>query len=199
MHGSIQQKIIRTTCLTVTLIAIQTSLMVLPSCYTSPEFEEGNCAIVRRADVIALDQVFFSPFSKGSFASENDTVSIEDFRHNLEIKYEALTSSSGILPYQSLFADCQPRYFVENISNIQILLRSSFQGLSPGTDISYLFQLSDGTQLSRFREFSIMVQFYSFTFHGQLEEVQRMETSTIIYLKNGSQFKIDAISPFIKN
>lgn len=199
MHGSTQQKIIRTTCLTAMLLAIQISLVILPSCYTSPDFEDNECGIIRRANVTSLKQVFFSPFFNGSFASENDTVFVEDFRHNLEIEYEVLASSSATFSYQSLVADCEPRYLVENISNIQILLRSQFNGLSPGTDISYLFQLADGSQLSRFREFSRMVQFYSLTFHGQAEGIQRLETSTIIFLRDGSQFKVDTISPFLKN
>ncbi|PRY87003.1 hypothetical protein [Mongoliibacter ruber] len=189
----------RSTYLTTVILSLQLLLLIFPSCYTSPEFEDDLCGSIQRANITEISQVFYSPFTNGSFADENDTVQVADFRYNFELHYERLQSSFNGFPGQCFALDCEPRFEVENISNIQILLLEEFIELAPGTDISYLFQLPDQTQLSRFRDYSQMSQFFTLTFHGSLGQVNRMRTALIVYLKNGEQLRYNSISPFLKN
>ncbi|TVP53734.1 MAG: hypothetical protein EA341_00700 [Mongoliibacter sp.] len=189
----------KSTLLTAVLLLFQLQLLILQACYTNPEFEDDLCGVVRRANVIEVSQVFFSPFINGLYSEKEDTVKVEDFRFNFELEYEAIQSSSLHFPGQCIARDCEPKFNVQNISNIQILLKEPFMDLPPGTDIAYLFRFADGTQLSRFREFNRMSQFFTLTFHGETTRAERMKTDFLIFLRNGEQLKFSSTSPYIIN
>lgn len=189
----------KTALLTITLMVSQLAILILPACYTNPEFDDDLCGITRRANVTKINQVFFSPFSNGSFANENDTVRTEDFRFNIELEFEVLQSAYYRSPGLCLALDCEPKFNIQNVSNIQVLLRDRFMDFQIRSDISFLLKLPDGTQLSRFRDFSQVGQFLTLTFHGELNGIERMHTDLIVYFKNGEQFKLNSISPYLTN
>ncbi|EOZ95518.1 hypothetical protein A33Q_2880 [Indibacter alkaliphilus LW1] len=128
---------------------------------------------------------------------EEDTVNIEAFRYNFELEFEAIQSALIYFPGFSFALDCEPKFNVENISNISIILRENYDDFPAGTDISYLFLLPDGSQLSRFRDFSAMQKFFSLKLDYIPEKSESLETTLIIFLRSGDQIRKASTSPVL--
>ncbi|WP_009033291.1 hypothetical protein [Indibacter alkaliphilus] len=193
----IKKTIIIRCSLAVSVFLCQLSILVLVACYTNPEFDDPLCGNIQRSKIQDIKQVFFNPFTNGRFAMEEDTVNIEAFRYNFELEFEAIQSALIYFPGFSFALDCEPKFNVENISNISIILRENYDDFPAGTDISYLFLLPDGSQLSRFRDFSAMQKFFSLKLDYIPEKSESLETTLIIFLRSGDQIRKASTSPVL--
>jgi hypothetical protein len=193
-----ENKLRKSGSITIHIVAIQLIFLWLNSCFVDPSFENPDCNIPVKSNFSALKQVFFSPFQNQQYADSADTVSITDFRFNMEFEFEAFSKSESEELQQITF-DCAPKFNVQNISNIEIFLTDYFNELPPGRDIGYLFLLPDGTQLSRFRDFSKMEKFISLRFNTSSVRPQQLNSLVVIYLKNGEQFQMRSTSPYLRN
>jgi hypothetical protein len=173
-------------------------LMAMYSCFVDPSIDNQDCDIPVKSNISALKQVFFGPYRNQQYADSSDTVSFADFRFNMEFEFEAF-SHAGREELQGIAFDCAPKYNVQNISNIQVFLTAFFNDLPPGRDVSYLFLLPDGTQLSRFRDYSKMEQFLSLKLNFNSANKQQLNSLVIIYLKNGEQLLMRSTSPYLAN
>lgn len=180
------------------LVGIFLIFLGLYSCFVDPSFDNQDCNIPVKSNITALKQVFFGPFQNQQYADSTDTVSITDFRFNMEFEFEAFSKAESEELQQITF-DCAPKFNVQNISNIEIFLTDFFNDLPPGRDIGYLFLLPDGTQLSRFRDFKNMEKFISLRFNTSSGRPQQLNSLVIIYLKNGEQLQMRSTSPYLQN
>jgi hypothetical protein len=186
--------------MTVSVMVSQLSLLVIYSCFVDPAFDDPDCRIPIKANIAELKQVFYSPYGNQQYALPTDTVPISDFRFNMEFGFESINTANNLGVQGSAFAlDCLPTFDVQNISNIQVFLTAFFNDLPPGRDISYLFLVPDGSQLSRFRDYSKMESFLSLKFNFNFNITQQVNSLVIIYLKNGEQLRLRSTSPFLTN
>lgn len=186
--------------LSISIMVLHLALLVVYSCYVDPAFDGQNCDFPQKANIMGLKQVFYSPYENQKYALPSDTVSVSDFRFNIEFEFESIgTAHIKGIPGIAYALDCVPKFNVQNISNIQVFLTAFFNELPPGTDISYLFLLPDGTQLSRFRDYSKMEQYLSLRLNVNSVSTQQLNSLVVIYLKNGEQLIIRSTSPYLNS
>lgn len=193
-----ENKLRKSGSINIPIVVIHLIFLGLNSCFIDPSFDNQDCNIPVKSNISALKQVFFGPYQNQQYADSSDTVSIADFRFNLEFEFEAFSKADSEELQQITF-ECAPKFNVQNISNIEIFLTDFFDDLPPGRDIGYLFLLPDGTQLSRFRDFSKMEKFISLRFNTNSDSTQQLNSLVVIYLKNGEQFQMRSTSPFLQN
>jgi hypothetical protein len=173
-------------------------LSLLSSCFVNPAFEANDCPETILADLIEVSNVFFSPYKQMQYSGSEDTVSVYDFRYNLEFHFIPIESENLRTEIAAqILNNCHTKFFAQNISNIQIFLTGTFDGMPPGTDISYLFSLQDDTPLNRFRDFANLDQFLSLKFKAQPTEAERLSSNLIVYLRNGEKLSFESISPML--
>lgn len=182
------------------LVFLLLGQLINQSCNIHPEFEKRRCPNPIISELYQVNRLFFSPYQQMRFSTEEDTVSLEAFRYNLELEFKPIGNGSNFQNTEDfLLAGCNPRFDAQNISNMLILNNSTFLGLPPSTDISYLFELPDGTRLSRFSDFSRLENFISLSLVAPLSEPERLDSQLIIYFKNGEQWVFESKSPVLKN
>ncbi|WP_291777159.1 hypothetical protein [Cecembia sp.] len=180
------------------LLLLQLGLCIHQSCDIHPVFEERVCPNPIIAELHQVNRLFFSPYQQMRFSTENDTVSLNEFRYNIELDFRPLKHfNSNFSKEDFLLAGCNPRFDVQNISNIRIFNNNSFLGLPPSTDISYLFELPDGTRLSKFRDFSRLENFISLSLMSPLTKTEQLNSKLIFYFKDGSEWVFDSKSPVL--
>jgi hypothetical protein len=186
--------------MTFSVMVSQLASLVSYSCFVDPAFDDLDCSIPLKANITELKQVFYSPYENQQYALPTDTVPISDFRFNMEFEFEPINTAKNLgAPGYAYALDCVPVFDVKNISNIQVFLTDFFNELPPGRDISYLLLLPDGSQLSRFRDYSKMEQFLSLKFNFNLSNTRQLNSLVIIYLKNGEQLRLRSTSPYLNN
>jgi hypothetical protein len=184
--------------MTISVMVSHLALLVMYSCFVDPAFDDLDCKTPLKANITELKQIFYNPYENLQYALPTDTVPISDFRFNMEFGFESINTAANLRVSGYAYAlDCLPTFDVQNISNIQIFLTAFFDDMPPGKDISYLFLLPDGTQLSRFRDYSNMEQFLSLKLNINLINTQQINSLVIIYLKNGEQLRLRSTSPFV--
>ena len=174
------------------------ALLFLNACSLLPNFEDLTCPNPQPAELEAIQRVFFSPFTQQRFSSESDTVSLENFRYNIELAFKPYRDSIFRVGKEDfLLAGCNYRFDAINISSIMIINKESFSGILPNNDISFLFELEDGRRLSQFRNFSQMENFLSLKLKVELSKAQSLKTDLIINLTDGTLLKINSTSPVL--
>ncbi|UJP63559.1 hypothetical protein [Mongoliitalea daihaiensis] len=172
------------------------------ACTVSLEFDVEGCPSIKRVNAVGIEQIFFSPFSNQQPANSDDTVAIHEFRLNFELTFESFQQAQ-LTPWLPGIAfaieDCEPRYSIQNISNIMIILNEPFHGLSIGTDVAFLLSTNEDVQLNRLRDFSNSRQFFTFRLNQSIQGPQQLNANLIVSLRNGSTLNSSFISPMIKN
>ncbi|MGY6522665.1 MAG: hypothetical protein ACXIUD_13110 [Mongoliitalea sp.] len=170
------------------------------ACTVSLEFDAEGCPSIRRVNVVGIEQIFFSPFINQVAVSSTDTVSFRDFRLNFELAYQSFQQANlgSWIPGLALAQiDCEPRFFVENISNIMVILNEPFNGFSVGTDIAFLLSNTNDIQLNRLRDFRDSRQFFSFRFNQNIGEFQQLKANLLVTLRDGTILSEPFVSPFL--
>ena len=134
------------------------------------------------------------------YASSSDTVDFEDFFMVLDLEAEVLSEASSTWTFGRAYAlSCAPIYNFKNISNIAVTLREPFGSLQAGTDISYLFETIEGTQLSELRDFrGISSLLFGLYFQESPENYSQLSLRIFLFLRDGSQILVDTTSPTLK-
>lgn len=172
------------------------------ACTVSLDFDAEGCPSIRRVNVVGIEQIFFSPFMNQVAASSADTVSSLDFRLNFELTYQPFQQASlgSWIPGLAIAqVDCEPRFFVENISNIMVILDQPFNGFPVGTDIAFLLSNNNDVQLNRLRDFRDSRQFFSFRFNQNIGDLQQLNASLVVTLRDGSVLSQPFQSPLLTN
>lgn len=187
----------------VRVISLLSILLLCWACAVTLEFDSDECPTFRRVNVIGIEQLFFSPFTNQVAANSSDTVSLESFRLNFELTFQNLTQTYNrtlqIPGVAHAAIDCEPRYQIQNISNIMIILNRPFHGLSIGTDAAFLFSNNDNIQLNRLRDFSESRQFFSFRLNQMIQGSQQLNAMLVVTLRDGNVHTQRFISPVIRN
>ncbi|WP_194774331.1 hypothetical protein [Pararhodonellum marinum] len=161
--------------------------------------ELKNCPPPLAAEVTGLSQVFYEPFENRNYSTEMDTVPINAFRFNVEIELDDTDFDEAFFIGQGFSTDCPVYFNFQNLSLIQVILTEPFEDLAKGTDISFLLILPDGTQLSRFRDFSKTDKFITTRLNKNISGLQQLHTETILFFRNGERVEIASTSPVLKN
>jgi hypothetical protein len=185
------------------VVTLLISLLLCWACAVTLEFDTDGCPTFRRVNVTGIEQLFFSPFTNQIPANSSDTVSLESFRLNFELTFQNLTQAYNTTFQMPGIAhaaiDCEPRYQIQNISNIMIILNQPFHGLSVGTDAAFLLSNNDNIQLNRLRDFSESRQFFSFRLNQIIQGNQQLNASLVVTLRDGNVFTQAFVSPVIRN
>lgn len=166
------------------------------SCVSDPEDGLG-CPYPALAELDSIHQVFYSPYINQRYSRQTDTVSYADFLLTAEFGFTNLNANTNA--YERTYPGaCPMLYHVQNVSNIELYLTSPFNGLSTGTEVSYLFELQDGTTLNRFRDFKRMNQYLSLRLRERPKQKSQINTRLVVYFRDGSSKSLESHSPFIK-
>lgn len=197
LSGNILQKSIS---LTLSFLVGNLFLLVFFSCMTDPALQDpfGSCPDPRNAKAVDI-RVFYSPYENESYAIASDTVAYEDFAFNFELTPELSSSTEkGTFPGQAFALSCAATYKFTNISDISIILTAPFNGLPIGTDITYLFVLSDGSLLDDLRNFENTANFFNMKLSITPENYAQLQTQTFLFLRDGTQKTFTSISPYLQ-
>jgi hypothetical protein len=173
--------------------------LVLGSCVDQLDSDPfGSCPGARKANAVDL-KVFYSPYSESRFSTESDTVDFKDFSINFELIPELETEGSlGNFPGNAFALSCAVSYNFQNISNMSVTLLAPFNGLSIGTDISYLFQIDQETTLNKLRVFDNHMPIFGAKLNLTPTDYDQLKTRTFLFLKDGSKIVVDSTSPYLK-
>lgn len=197
MKNLITKKAIK---LTAVLSGIHLLILILASCMdeTSIENPFGQCPAARDANATEVKAQYF-PYKNSRYSVESDTIPSREFAIVLELTPELLSENQvGKFPGQAFALSCAPSYNFRNISNIAVILTSTFAGIQNGTDISYLLELPDKTRLSEFRDFQNSSNYFLLKLNKEPNNFERLKTKTILFLRNGTQLTFDSTSPAIQ-
>jgi len=175
------------------------ALLLGPSCVEEqlPDLF-ARCPDARDANAVDLT-VDFAPFMNDRYASSSDTVDFEDFFMVLDLEAEVLSEASSTWTFGRAYAlSCAPIYNFKNISNIAVTLREPFGSLQAGTDISYLFETIEGTQLSELRDFRNLIPTFGLYFQESPENYSQLSLRIFLFLRDGSQILVDTTFPTLK-
>lgn len=187
--------------ITLSLVAINLLILIISSCVgDDPTFGNpfGDCPAASNANAVDLS-VFYSPFRNSMYSSPTDTVSLDEFAFNFELTPELISSSEkGGFPGQTYALSCAQAFNFKNISNIAVILKSPFNNLPIGTDISYLLILPDKTTLDDLRDFQRTASFFTMKFTVVPSNFSQLHTQTFLFLRDGSQIVVESTSPYIQ-
>lgn len=163
-----------------------------------PDPNDGlGCPYPTLATLDSIYQVFYSPYFNQRYARSTDTVRFEEFQLNVEFGFARVNTNTNA--YERTYPGaCPLLYHVQNISNIELYLTSPYNGLSTGTEVSYLFETPDGTTLSRYRDFKRMNQYLSLKLRERPQQKSQINTRLVVYFRDGSSKSLESMSPFIK-
>lgn len=174
--------------------------LVASSCVdeTDPDIW-GPCPGPVDANLTDLE-IYFSPYITESFATEDDTVSIENFRVNLnaEAEFVSEVKNSSFLPGNVYALSCAVAYNLLNVSQISIFLNEDFGTLSKDQNISDLFENYEEVALSDIKDFTKFYQYLELNYVGDAANYSQMNIRTVVFLKNGSQIVVNSVSPKLK-
>ena len=172
-------------------------LLILPACIENLDSNPfGECSSIGlKANLIDFE-VFFEPYKNDRYATADDEVNFDDFKLNLKLTLDQISqSSSSNFPGRAYALSCLAIYDVRNVSNIAIILAAPYEGMSIGTDISYLFITQNEIRLSEFRDFSKLSNFISLSLLSPPSSKTQLKTKTIVFFRNGNQQVIETTSP----
>ena len=179
------------------LLSLLVVCFIMNSCIQVDEDPYNRCPSPKPANAVGIKQVFFSPYKNQRYAAASDTVSISDFRYNFEldlslIENTNLTESSLAYPLV-----CEETFRIENISNIMVILRAPFAGLTVGTDISYALTTPDGKNIAQLKTFDQVSVYFGSKLTLKPTTISQLKSRIFVFFKDGSRAFLDADSPYL--
>ncbi len=185
--------------MTAGIVAAYLSMMIFVACVDDTEVNPfGECGGPSKVNAIDIS-LFYEPYEDNKYASESDTVNLEDFRIFLKIASETISQSSftGSFPGTAFALSCAPNLDFQNIASISMTLLAPYGDKEAGTDISSLVTTHDEIKLSDLRDFTGSMGQYRLSIAVQPENESQLKTKTILNLKDGSQKVYESTSPVL--
>lgn len=185
--------------MTAAILSAYLSMMIFVACVDDPEINPfGECGGPSNANATDVSLVY-EPYKNKQFATQTDTVKLEEFNIYLKIAFEAIAQvpSTGRFPGVAYALSCAPNLNFQNIAGISMTLLAPYGDMEAGTDISALVKTHDNIKLSDLRDFTGSTGQYRLSVDLQPENKSQLKTKTVLKLKNGSEKIFESSSPVL--
>ena len=186
--------------MTLAMVSAYMSMMILVACVDDPEiYPFGECGGPFKVNATNVS-LFYEPYNNNQYATESDTVKLEEFNIYLKIDSEPVAdasytgrSSSG----RAYALSCAPNLDFQNIDSISITLLAPYGDKEAGTNISSLITTQEDKKLADLQEFKHSTGLYKLTVNLIPGNNSQLKTKTVLTLKNGSEKVIESTSPVL--
>ncbi|SFT53737.1 hypothetical protein SAMN04489724_1209 [Algoriphagus locisalis] len=186
--------------LTIAISSAYLSMMILVACVDDSEMNPfGECGGPQKVNATDVS-LFYEPFTNNQYATESDTVDLEDFIIYLRIGSEIVSDRSigrNNFPGRAYALSCAPNLDFQNIASITMTLLAPYGGKDAGTTISNLVTTHDDIKLSDLRDFNGSTGLYRLTLDLEPEDNSQLKTKTVLKFKNGTEKIFESISPVL--
>lgn len=186
--------------MTVAIISAYLSMMIFVACVDDSDMNPfGECGGPYKVNATDVS-LFYEPYKNNQYATESDTVNLEDFNIYLRISSEPTAEASNTgnsFPGRVYALSCAPNLDFQNINSILITLLAPFGDREAGTNISSLVTTHDDIKLSDLRNFKSSMGQYKLTVNLQPENKSQLKTRTVLKFNNGSEKIFESTSPVL--
>ena len=186
--------------MTAAILTAYLSMMIFVGCGDDPDMNPfGECGGPYKVNAVDLS-LFYEPYKNNQYASESDTVNLDEFNIYLKIEAEAISeisSRTASFPGVAYALSCAPNFDFQNIQGITMILLEPFGDKVAGTNISNLVTTHDNVKLSDLREFKGSLGQYRLNIDLQPDNKSQLKTRTILKLRNGTEKIFESTSPVL--
>lgn len=186
--------------MTLAMVSAYMSMMIFVACVDDPEINPfGECGGPIKVNATNVSLIY-EPYKNNQYATESDTVKLEEFNIYLKIDSEPVADASqtgSSFPGRAYALSCAPNLDFQNITSISITLLAPFGGKEAGTNISNLVLTHEDKKLSELTEYRNSVGTYKLKVNLTPGNQSQLKTKTVLKLKNGSEKVIESTSPVL--